>query len=487
MLSRDEADVSANEVPETAEVHVYEALWTTNLTQKLKVWNDGTVKFHTFNKRLTLHDTGGILVDSLFVNRAYVNDGEELRFDRTIVELGARTGVVQQDLAPLRRKAVARQVQVQVHAQAQAHGQVQAQAHGQAQGHVLRDNGGNVAPSLGPKRRRLRPPRRGPSESPRESLEAAIATTRPKSRAHWSSDSSVVVPVARPQRSPHKNMTSTPRSASSAETTRTGISTASTGSSAQNTSASVDNSMDNSGEPRNRPTSHVSDGVGLLWDDISDFGDDFADSFAITDNLSANALDFENALLAKDALDSGLSVSDAAPAEPHPASARPGPQPESQPDTPPESRPQPKSHPDTPSEPDAPTQELLSPRVKTEPLEAWQTTTSFCDLEAQLSQALDDVHEVIVIDDSSDDEDSAEMTALLTQRRKSQPPPTDAVSFDMSSDEEDDDELLAAESTSPEPAPSAPGPRYLQEQGPWTKEALDLFVWRPPGGFADAD
>jgi hypothetical protein len=115
----------------------------------------------------------------------------------------------------------------------------------------------------------------------------------------------------------------------------------------------------------------------------------------------------------------------------------------------------------------------LSPRVKVEPLDGIWHAESFLDLEIQLSQALDTVNEVIVIEDSSDDEDSAGLTALLTQRQ------LDSKNFDIPSSDEEDDNLMIVESTSPQP-------RRLEQQGPWTIEALDLMTWRPPGGFADA-
>jgi hypothetical protein len=87
----------------TAEVQVYEAMWTSQLTQKNKVWNDGVVRFHTFNKRLTLYDARGVLLDSLFINRRRVEQGEVLRFERTLVDIGGKTGTFQQDLAQLRK------------------------------------------------------------------------------------------------------------------------------------------------------------------------------------------------------------------------------------------------------------------------------------------------------------------------------------------------------------------------------------------------
>lgn len=40
----------------TREMRVYESLWTTQLTQKRKKWNDGVVKFHLFNRRVALYD-----------------------------------------------------------------------------------------------------------------------------------------------------------------------------------------------------------------------------------------------------------------------------------------------------------------------------------------------------------------------------------------------------------------------------------------------
>ncbi|KAK9474183.1 uncharacterized protein V1510DRAFT_412628 [Dipodascopsis tothii] len=46
----------------SAPVHEYDVMWTAQVTQKLKRWNDGTLKLHTFNKRAMLYDTAKMLV-----------------------------------------------------------------------------------------------------------------------------------------------------------------------------------------------------------------------------------------------------------------------------------------------------------------------------------------------------------------------------------------------------------------------------------------
>ncbi|KAK9469283.1 hypothetical protein V1512DRAFT_255900 [Lipomyces arxii] len=70
-----------------AETHVYAVLWTAQVKQKAKLWNDGTLKLHVFNKRAMLHDSANVLVDSTFLTRSSLEIGDTLRMEHHLVTI----------------------------------------------------------------------------------------------------------------------------------------------------------------------------------------------------------------------------------------------------------------------------------------------------------------------------------------------------------------------------------------------------------------
>ncbi|KAK9457955.1 hypothetical protein V1511DRAFT_15014 [Dipodascopsis uninucleata] len=91
---------NVDRVPEMlVDVHVYEVLWTPDLTKKSKVWNDGILKLHTFNRRAMLYDTRKLLIDSCFLCKALVEEGETIKLDRHLVSIECLIQTIKHDMA----------------------------------------------------------------------------------------------------------------------------------------------------------------------------------------------------------------------------------------------------------------------------------------------------------------------------------------------------------------------------------------------------
>lgn len=101
--SRSSGQASA-EAPTTAMVLDYSCLFTHDLRRKQKRWQDGRLKFHTFNKRIMVYDDrGNFIGDSHWHSGGTLDEGEELELDRgsAIVQVADCTGSREQDLTEL--------------------------------------------------------------------------------------------------------------------------------------------------------------------------------------------------------------------------------------------------------------------------------------------------------------------------------------------------------------------------------------------------
>ncbi|XP_044716424.1 uncharacterized protein HRG_09956 [Hirsutella rhossiliensis] len=101
--SRSSGQASAD-TPTTATVLDYACLFTHDLRRKQKRWQDGKLKFHTFNKRIMVYDDRGNFVgDSHWRSSDVLDEGEELQLDRgsAIVQISDCTGSREQDLTDL--------------------------------------------------------------------------------------------------------------------------------------------------------------------------------------------------------------------------------------------------------------------------------------------------------------------------------------------------------------------------------------------------
>ncbi|KAL9616266.1 MAG: hypothetical protein Q9160_008845 [Pyrenula sp. 1 TL-2023] len=91
----------------TAPVFEYRCLYTRDLRKKKKTWHDGSLRFHTFNRRLMVYDDGkNYIGDHHNRESDTINEGDELKLDKgVLVEVGEQIGRTETDLAPILEKA----------------------------------------------------------------------------------------------------------------------------------------------------------------------------------------------------------------------------------------------------------------------------------------------------------------------------------------------------------------------------------------------
>jgi Protein of unknown function (DUF2439) len=87
----------------TAPVFEFRCLYTHDLRKKKKIWHDGSLRFHTFNRRVMVYDDSkNYIGDSHWRETGEFNEGEELKLDKGImVEVGEQIGHTETDLAPV--------------------------------------------------------------------------------------------------------------------------------------------------------------------------------------------------------------------------------------------------------------------------------------------------------------------------------------------------------------------------------------------------
>ncbi|KAG8406428.1 hypothetical protein J3458_021259 [Metarhizium acridum] len=95
---------SGDPPPTTATVLDYSCLFTHDLRRKQKRWQDGRLKYHTFNKRIMVYDDrGNFIGDAHWHGVGDLEEDEELELDRgaAIVQVGECRGSREQDLAAI--------------------------------------------------------------------------------------------------------------------------------------------------------------------------------------------------------------------------------------------------------------------------------------------------------------------------------------------------------------------------------------------------
>ncbi|PLB33200.1 uncharacterized protein BDW47DRAFT_114404 [Aspergillus candidus] len=97
---------SATGVPltqNTAPVVKHRCLYTHDLRRKAKRWQDGFLRYHTFNKRIMVYDTAGNFVgDQHGRHEEGIQDGDELELDRgVLVQVGESMERTETDLSGL--------------------------------------------------------------------------------------------------------------------------------------------------------------------------------------------------------------------------------------------------------------------------------------------------------------------------------------------------------------------------------------------------
>ncbi|KAI2464750.1 hypothetical protein F4781DRAFT_425310 [Annulohypoxylon bovei var. microspora] len=98
------ASSNHQQAPSTAPVLEFVCLFTRDLRRKQKRWQDGRLKYHTFNKRIMVYDDRGNFVGDTHWREDYdLNDGDEVELERggVIVQVAECTGSRDQDLSEL--------------------------------------------------------------------------------------------------------------------------------------------------------------------------------------------------------------------------------------------------------------------------------------------------------------------------------------------------------------------------------------------------
>jgi hypothetical protein len=87
----------------TAPVFEFRCLYTHDLRKKRKIWHDGSLHFHTFNRRVMVYDdTKHYIGDAHWRETSDFQEGEELRLDKgVLVEVGEKIGHTETDLTPI--------------------------------------------------------------------------------------------------------------------------------------------------------------------------------------------------------------------------------------------------------------------------------------------------------------------------------------------------------------------------------------------------
>ncbi len=90
----------------TAPVLDFKCLYTYDLRRKQKRWQDGLLRFHTFNKRVMVYDVPrNYIGDTHWRDKGIVGDGDEFELDRgVLIQVGEATGSMEQDLTELLEK-----------------------------------------------------------------------------------------------------------------------------------------------------------------------------------------------------------------------------------------------------------------------------------------------------------------------------------------------------------------------------------------------
>lgn len=90
----------------TAPVLDFRCLYSFDLRRKAKRWQDGVLRFHTFNKRVMVYDVPrNFIGDSHWREQEPVQDGDEFELEKgVLIQVGEATGKMDQDLTGLFEK-----------------------------------------------------------------------------------------------------------------------------------------------------------------------------------------------------------------------------------------------------------------------------------------------------------------------------------------------------------------------------------------------
>ena len=87
----------------TAPVHEFRCLYTHDVRRKQKRWQDGFLKYHTFNKRAMVYDTlRNFIGDTHWQASGGIGEGDEVELEAgVVVQIGEQVGLSETDLRPI--------------------------------------------------------------------------------------------------------------------------------------------------------------------------------------------------------------------------------------------------------------------------------------------------------------------------------------------------------------------------------------------------
>src|SRR6266536_3295283 len=93
--------VSVAPTQNTAPILEFKCLFTHDLRRKQKRWQDGRLRFHTFNRRVMVYDPQGNFIGDLHWRQSEeVEDGDEMTLERGVkVQVEERIGKADQDVS----------------------------------------------------------------------------------------------------------------------------------------------------------------------------------------------------------------------------------------------------------------------------------------------------------------------------------------------------------------------------------------------------
>ena len=92
----------------SAPIFEFRCLYTHDLRRKAKRWQDGLIRFHTFNRRAMVYDESkNFIGDTHCREQEPIRDGDEIKLDKgVLIQVGESVGSVEQDLTELLQKRV---------------------------------------------------------------------------------------------------------------------------------------------------------------------------------------------------------------------------------------------------------------------------------------------------------------------------------------------------------------------------------------------
>lgn len=101
---RSSPNLAVPQTQNTAPVHEFNCLYTHDLRRKQKRWQDGFLRYHTFNKRIMVYDVPrNFLGDLHWTSGDDLQEGDEMTLEKggIIVQVSDRIGTIQTDLSDL--------------------------------------------------------------------------------------------------------------------------------------------------------------------------------------------------------------------------------------------------------------------------------------------------------------------------------------------------------------------------------------------------